>query len=172
MTLHVSHVDALRKISIRCKEFVSLGIPLYKEVPWQIGGTFNRIKVRFRKTPIFGEALNQLAGQEIADRYVEATTIWQPSSPESSYYYMFPVDGYDIVWSPSRPNIIKALQEGLSIPSLRHHELPLAIEAKRDVIVFDLADYYIIHVDACVDYPTLSEAITSSNFEPMQWKNS
>lgn len=161
-----SYVDSLRKINIRCSDFLDTQVPLYKVLSWDAYGTFSRIKVRQRKEPSFGVQLNTLVGAEISTKFVDATTVQPQITETQSMYYVFPVDGYRFVWSPSAANVVESLREGSAINQVRASNLSLAAQARRDLLLYGIADYYVIHTDAAPDYSLLLEAITSSSFAP------
>lgn len=161
-----SYVDSLRKINIRCTDFLDTAIPLYKVLPWDAYGTFSRVKVRQRKEPSFGAQLNQLVGSDISTRFIDAMTVEPPLSETQSLYYLFPVDGYRFVWSPSAANVIESLKEGSAVNQVRSANIHLAAQAQRDLLLYGIADYYVIHTDAAPNYSVLLEAITSSSFSP------
>lgn len=156
-----NYVASLGKIHLRCRSFIECGVPLYKDLPHEAPATtFKRIKVRLRRAPEYSDALNEAVGSNIATRYIEADTAG------AHPFYMFPVDGYRITWTPAFESLREAVS-GHSDVAVRHGNVHLAALAGRKVLVHNIADYYIVRRDIVQSYDQLLEAITSSTFAPM-----
>lgn len=156
----MTSIDFLRRIRIRCGDFLSHDVPLYKHIP--PSKDYGRVKVRF-KHRLRSSPLNDVVGEQVADRCVLTTTY--PTS--SSTHFIFPVDGFKLIWAPDNK---LPLDDAPQAP-IRHGNLQIASLAQRDVAVYDIPDYYVVSVNLCPDYTTLVEAINASTFEPTQFRD-
>jgi hypothetical protein len=179
----ISFVTELRKINVRCSEFVSLGTPLYKALPWSNYGTIDRVKARFKKGPTCGWLIDELTQHAVCERYVYTRTrpYLEDEEPQSAYY-MFPTNGFRSMWSIDHHNLIDQLDKvafGLSmiqdVPDLkleavnhlrdrtiRYNHTDVACGEERELLVYNIPDFYVVHTEAVSDYQTLLEAIASS----------
>lgn len=150
--MSTTYVQALSILSVRCSEFVSTGVPLFRTI--DTDDWFRRIKLRQRKD-VDVPALNESVGQTITHRLLEASTT-------GGSHYVFPTNGYSCVWTPAA-----VTPTTLDRPApFRHGDLLKASLAGRGVVIYGIPDFYIVRVDACSDYSTLCEAIISSGFVP------
>lgn len=178
----ISFVDQLRKINVRCSEFVNLSLPLYKALAWTSYGTIDRVKVRFKKRPDFAWLLDDLTQDTVSERYVQTRTRVYSDGDAQSTYYVFPTNGFRSLWSVPHHDISVQLSQaaaGLTLiqdmPDLKqqavehfretgmtYNHTELCGDADREVLVYNVPDFYVVHTEAVSDYPTLLEAITSS----------
>lgn len=157
------NIDDLRKINLRCQQFLtSSTMPLYKEID---AVDVQRVKVRFRKAPVYGMLLDTATRQQgLSEKIVPCSTAVQSA-------YLFPSDGFKCMWSSHAPMLEQTLTDiATALPEIDDQAAQLVsgmlntglpTEHNVDVFLYGMADFYV--VPSTVEYDLLLEAIHSTS---------
>lgn len=154
-----------------CNTFLNTTKPLYK-ILRSSGEGFRRIKIRKKSKYVYGiEKYFDMAFtsqyKDLRLRSMVAHTVRPTEIPDGSeLFYVFPVDGFKILYNKQIPEHLKYMAElddvigddiaEVVLPALFNgsysDDITSALESNSDVLIFDIPCYYAVRVSLVEDY--------------------
>lgn len=179
-TNNLFHISSVLKT--QCGQFIreSQGLPLYKAYSSSLTEDFKRVKVRFHRrrdttSTIFDNAFginNSTTG--FRERAVFTTGAMPALTELTKPFYVFPIDGYEYIFSKQVSNssheltdVLNTLKEDLDSDlshdivadllkySYQNTNLVEGIQSQNEIIIHNMSSFYIVDATAYPNYKLL-----------------